>query len=92
MNRALYIAEDLAETLYCEGDPAAYLNAAGFVLADEVYRCTTEEQMQLAVRLSANETEAGHLMDALVTVSSGEEAIVELPAIWYVPDVAEGTA
>lgn len=83
-NEATLQAENLAERLYDEEDPAAWLEENGFTREGDRW-IHEEENYRLEATISQEEQEAGTLKTVTLTATRGEETLLEIPAARYWP-------
>ena len=77
-------AQNLAERLYLSDDPQAMLAGEGFVQEGDMWRMTTDAY-DVAVELVSEQSDAGELRTANITVLRAEETLIELPLARYIP-------
>lgn len=83
-NNALVEAQNIADTIYASADAEAALEAAGFQQDGEVWT-RREETYDLIVTASQEETAAGVMLTAEVSVVQGEDTLLTLPCLRYIP-------
>ena len=81
---AMIEAQNLSELIYVSTDAEALLLNEGFVkTGDEWLR--EEQAFDLRVQFTREEAEAGELLTARIAALSGEQTLIELPCVRYIP-------
>ncbi len=83
-NDAMQQAENVAERLYIQDDAEAELTALGFSREDGTW-VLDEGKYTLQAEITVSETETGLIRTVTLTALKGEEKLLQLPAVRYIP-------
>ncbi len=88
LNQAALEAENIAEVLYARDDTEAELTALGFRLDNGIWIMETDQYVLQAV-ISEEAAEAGQIRTVTLTALKGEDKLLEIPAVRYIPGEVE---
>ena len=83
-NASMLEAQNIAESLYGSDDPDAVLSEYGFTAEGEGW-ILVRERYQIKLTPRNEETEAGTLRGFDVAGMYGEEELIKLPSVRYIP-------
>ena len=84
INASMLEAENIAEDLYASDDPDTVLASYGFTGQDGSWELQKDGYL-LKVVLKSEETETGTLRSYEITGVQGEQTLIPLPSIRYIP-------
>ncbi len=83
-NDAMLQAENVAERLYIQDDAEAELTALGFIQEEGIW-VLDNGKYTLQAEITESATETGTIRTVTLTALKGEEKLLKLPAVRYIP-------
>ena len=83
LDEARLTAENLSDTLYSSADAKTCLEDAGFSFIDNTWQKLEDSGLLTRVSLQDEQTEAGHLRHASISITDNGDELVVLPCDRY---------